>query len=156
MDNEDPGLAGVLHLNIADMTGIGLTSNTTNTTNTSNSNGTFSAFVRARAVETRGSVAGLHTNENGSLTYGLEVSTLHASTRAASRNAMGILVWDEPLTLRIPATMAQEEEEEAWQARWSVVLSTYACAGAGYELVAEAMLTVQECLNQGQNQAAGK
>ena len=179
MDNEDPGLAGVLHLNIADMTGIGLTTNGTNGSN--GSNGTLSAFVRARAVETRGrgstrggAVAGLHMHENGSLTYGLEVSALHASTRATSRNAMGILVWDEPLTLRIPATvgasLAQyreegeeegeggEEGEEPWQARWSVVLSTYACAnaGVGYELVAEAMLTVQECLNQGQGQGQGQ
>lgn len=166
------GLAGVLHLHVSDLKGV--------------SPEATSAFIRARAVvgasggtsgnithrARRGAIGiGLSGAADGTFVYGLAPSMNSVSTAAAMRNSAGIMVWDEPLTLKVPVSKAggygSEEEEGAdsssnndgesggasdkWQDNSLVVISVYAASigSSVYELVAEVQTSVRACLAAG-------
>ena len=149
-------LAGVVHLSMSDLSGIGIErSRQQSGGDGSSSSSSCFAFVRARAVRTKSRGAddapGVIPGENGALTYALETSKITSSTTAAEQERSGTFVWDEPMTLLIPRTSSrnveEEEEETEWIEGWSVVLSVYAAEGAsGYDLIAESHLTLREAL----------
>jgi len=145
------GLAGVLHLNVADMSGIGVMST---------KKVQSSAFLRVRAVPIKNTTAtGIAVTSGGILTYGLETCTCSASTTATTANQTGSMIWDEPLTLSIPTMKKKREEDDAvggsssssndWQDEWNLVLSAYMASGSGtYDLVGEYIATVAEVLSR--------
>ena len=163
----DFGLAGVLHLNIADMSGIGLTQAGSGGSGGSGGSTSQSAFLRIRAVPVtdsskNDSTTGISVITGGILTYGLETCTCSASTTATTSNRTGSLVWDEPLTLSIPNSSRkrnnnnyiddnEKENEDDWKKEWNLVLSTYMASGSGtYDLVGEYMGTIADVLSQRQ------
>ena len=161
-------LGGVLHLHVSDLKGVHPEIS--------------SAFVRARtvnhgnagdlALRTQRGVNGIHMAEsgNGNLVYGLTSYVNSVSTAVAVRNAAGIMVWDEHVSLKLPNFVdgdnlpSDSEDEkrdtklEKWLNNTLIVISIYATVTGSsvYTLVGEVYSPVTECLgnHSRQNYAA--